>query len=65
MQRTKALLSLHIYKSRRGPRFLTMEWVLVLNQMLSLSDSNQADVIETFKITLGYLDDLLIFDNSY
>ena len=59
------MLSLHIYKSRMGPRFLTMQWVLVLNQMLSLSDSNQADVIETFYSTLGYLDDLLIIDNSY
>ena len=33
--------------------------------MLSLSDNNQADVIEAFSSTSRYLDDLLNIDNSY
>ena len=33
--------------------------------MLSLSDNNQADVIEEFNSTLIYLDDLLNIDNPY
>ena len=33
--------------------------------MLSLSDNNQADVIETFNSTSRYLDALLIADNPY
>ena len=31
----------------------------------SLSDDNQADIIETFKSTSRYLDDLLNIDNHY
>ena len=33
--------------------------------MLSLSDNNQADVIETFNSTSRYLDDLLNSHNTY
>ena len=33
--------------------------------MLSLSDNNQADIIEAFNSTSRYLDDLLNIDNSY
>ena len=33
--------------------------------MVSLSDDNQADVIEAFNSTSGYLDDLLNVDNHY
>ena len=33
--------------------------------MLSLSDNNQTDIIETFNSTSGYLDDLLNIDNPY
>ena len=33
--------------------------------MLSLSDNNQADVVEAFNSTSRYLDDLLDFDNPY
>ena len=33
--------------------------------MLSLSDNNQTDIIEAFKSTSRYLDDLLNIDNSY
>ena len=33
--------------------------------MLSLSDNNQADIIEAFNTTSRYLDDLLNIDNPY
>ena len=33
--------------------------------MLSLSDNNQADIIEAFNSTARYLDDLLNIDNPY
>ena len=33
--------------------------------MLSLSDNNQADIIEAFNSTSRYLDDLLNIDNLY
>ena len=33
--------------------------------MLSLSDNNQADIIEAFNSTSRYLDDLPNIDNSY
>ena len=33
--------------------------------MVSLSSDNQADIIEAFKSTSRYLDDLLNFDNPY
>ena len=33
--------------------------------MLSLSDSNQTDIIEAFNSTTRYLDDLLNIDNPY
>ena len=33
--------------------------------MLSLSDNNQADVVETFNSTSRYLDDLFNIDNPY
>ena len=33
--------------------------------MLSLSDNNQADIIEVFNSTSRYLDDLLNIDNPY
>ena len=33
--------------------------------MLSLSDNNQADVVEAFNSTSRYLDDLLNIDNLY
>ena len=33
--------------------------------MLSLSDNNQADVIEAFNSTARYLDDLLNIDTPY
>ena len=33
--------------------------------VLSLSDNNQADVIEAFNSTSRYLDDLLNIDNPY
>ena len=33
--------------------------------MLSLSDKNQADIIEAFNSTSRYLDDLLNIDNPY
>ena len=33
--------------------------------MLSLSDDNQADVVEAFNFTSKYLDDLLNIDNIY
>ena len=33
--------------------------------MLSLSDNNQADIIEAFNFTSRYLDDLLNIDNPY
>ena len=33
--------------------------------MLSLSDNNQADVVEAFNSTSRYLDDLLNIDNPY
>ena len=33
--------------------------------MNSLSGNNQADIIEAFKSTSRYLDDLLIIDNLY
>ena len=33
--------------------------------ILSLSDNNQADIIEAFNSTSRYLDDLLNIDNSY
>ena len=33
--------------------------------MLSLSDNNQADIIEAFNATSSYLDELLNIDNSY
>ena len=32
---------------------------------MSLSDNNQADIIEAFNSTSGYLDDLLNTDNPY
>ena len=35
------------------------------NFTTSLSDDNQADIIETFNSTFRYLDDLLNIDNSY
>ena len=35
------------------------------NFMLSLSDNNQADIIEAFNSTSRYLDDLLNIDNTY
>ena len=35
------------------------------NVMFSLSDNNQADVIEAFNPTSRYLDDLLNIDNCY
>ena len=33
--------------------------------MVSLSDNNQADVVEAFNSTSKYLDDLLNIDNPY
>ena len=33
--------------------------------MMSLSDNNQADIIEAFNSTSRYLDDLLDIDNPY
>ena len=33
--------------------------------MLSLSDNNQANIIEAFNSTSRYLDDLLYVDNPY
>ena len=33
--------------------------------MLSLSDNNQADIIEAFNSTFWYLDDLINIDNLY
>ena len=33
--------------------------------MLSISDNNQVDFVETFNSTSRYLDDLLKIDNSY
>ena len=33
--------------------------------MTSLSDDNQADIIEAFNTTSRYLDDLLNLDNTY
>ena len=33
--------------------------------ILSLSDNNQADIIEAFRSTSRYLDDLLNIDNPY
>ena len=33
--------------------------------ILSLSDNNQADIIEAFNSTSRYLDDLLNIDNHY
>ena len=33
--------------------------------MLSLSDNNQADIVETLNSTLRYLDDLLNINNPY
>ena len=33
--------------------------------MLSLSDDNQSEVIETFNSTSRYLDDLLNIDNNF
>ena len=33
--------------------------------MTSLSDDNQADIIEAFNSTSRYLDDFLIIDNTY
>ena len=33
--------------------------------MLSLSENNQTDIIETFNSISRYLDDLLNFDNPY
>ena len=33
--------------------------------MLSLSDNNQADIIEAFNSSSRYLDDLLNIDNPY
>ena len=33
--------------------------------MVSFSDNNQADVVETFNSTSEYLDDLLNIDNPY
>ena len=33
--------------------------------MTSLSNDNQADIIETFNSTSRYIDDLIIIDNSY
>ena len=33
--------------------------------MLSLSDNNQADIVEAFNSTSRYLDDLLNSDNPY
>ena len=33
--------------------------------MLSLSDNNQADVVEAFNATSRYLDDMLDIDNPY
>ena len=33
--------------------------------MLSLSDKNQADVVEAFNSTSRYLDDILNIDNPY
>ena len=33
--------------------------------MLSLSENNQADVVEAFNSTSRYLDDLLYIDNPY
>ena len=33
--------------------------------MLSLSDNNQADIVEAFKSTSRHLDDLLNIDNPY
>ena len=33
--------------------------------MMSLCDNNQANVIELFNTTKGYLDDLLNIDNPY
>ena len=37
----------------------------VLHRRLSLSDNNQADIIEAFNSTSRYLDDLLNIDNPY
>ena len=37
----------------------------VLHRLLSLSDNNQADIIEAFNSTSRYLDDLLNIDNPY
>ena len=33
--------------------------------MISLSDNNQADIVEAFNSTSSYLDDLLNTDNPY
>ena len=33
--------------------------------MLSLSDGNQSEIIETFNSTSWYLDDLLNIDNTF
>ena len=33
--------------------------------MMSLSDSNQSDIIDAFNLTSRYLDDLLNIDNPY
>ena len=33
--------------------------------MLSLSDNNQANVVETFKLASRYLDDIFNIDNPY
>ena len=37
----------------------------VLLQWVTLSDNNQADIIEAFNSTSRYLDDLLNIDNPY
>ena len=39
--------------------------VLLWEFMLSLSDNNQADVVEEFNSTSKYLDDLLYIDSPY
>ena len=59
-------------------KLLVFRWVLIVLRLLliclfcyerdfmtSLSDVNQAEIIEAFKSTSRYLDDLLNIDNSY
>ena len=47
---------------------IASEWFLFCYErafMLSLSDNNQADVVEAFNSSSRYLDDLLNIDNPY